>query len=200
MLATILIYTPIALSALAPLRQDVPGCRLEVLSPRILDERVLAGFDANVQAYVALHGRLVWSMDDTASGSGEDGAFRDALRAAIVAARPLARQGDFFTPHVADVFRARIDRALLFGIAGAAAPLYEPAPGEPAPEVNEPFPAVFGPVEWPAILFALPQLPYELGYALWGRHLVVVDVPANLVVDVLPNALPEGARPGVIYP
>jgi hypothetical protein len=42
-------------------------------------------------------------------------------------------------------------------------------------------------------------VPRELGYALWGRALVLVDVDANLVLDVLSDALPEGARPGVMY-
>jgi hypothetical protein len=36
----------------------------------------------------------------------------------------------------------------------------------------------------------LPPLPLELEYRLAGRALVLVDVSANLVVDVLVDALP----------
>ena len=46
---------------------------------------------------------------------------------------------------------------------------------------------------------ALPALPPELDYAVRGRDLVLVDVEANLVIDVLPDALPEGASPGGVY-
>jgi hypothetical protein len=78
-------------------------------------------------------------------------------------------------------------------------PLYEPLPGEPAPTVNQPFPSVLGSVQWPALVRALPAVPRELDYAFWGRDLVLVDVDANLVIDILSEALPEGARPGVVY-
>ena len=37
----------------------------------------------------------------------------------------------------------------------------------------------------------------ELEYLLWDRDLVLVDVDANLVIDVLREALPERIRPGV---
>jgi hypothetical protein len=46
---------------------------------------------------------------------------------------------------------------------------------------------------------ALPAVPRELDYAFWGRDLVLVDLDANLVIDILSEALPEGARPGVVY-
>jgi hypothetical protein len=43
---------------------------------------------------------------------------------------------------------------------------------------------------WPSLLLALPPLPRELEYRFWDRHLVLVDLHANLVVDILENALP----------
>jgi hypothetical protein len=45
----------------------------------------------------------------------------------------------------------------------------------------------------------LPALPPELDYAIWGRDLVLIDIAANLVLDVLRDALPEGAYLGVEY-
>jgi hypothetical protein len=199
MLATVLVHVPIALLPVVQLSQPAPDCLLEVLPPQVIEERFLATFDANVQAYVTVQRRFVRGMAPPFTFDDEAGFFGDELRAAIVAARPLAGQGDFFTPPVADVFRSRIDRALLLGVARTAAPLHEPRPGGPVLEVNKPFPWVFGNVHWPALLFELPPLPYELGYALWGRDLALVDVQANLVLDVLPDALPEGAYAGVIY-
>jgi len=45
----------------------------------------------------------------------------------------------------------------------------------------------------PALLQALPRLPHELEYRFIGRHLILRDVDANLVVDVLENALPASS-------
>jgi len=43
---------------------------------------------------------------------------------------------------------------------------------------------------WPCIIEALPPLPDELQYRTLGRDLVLVDVHANLVLDILREALP----------
>ena len=39
------------------------------------------------------------------------------------------------------------------------------------------------------IIEALPALPDELQYRLVGGHLVLIDIHAGLVVDILPHAL-----------
>jgi hypothetical protein len=76
---------------------------------------------------------------------------------------------------------------------------YDPLPGEPGPEVNQPFPPVVATARWLPLVRALPGLPLELDFALWGRDLVLIDVAANLALDVLPDALPAAASPGVMY-
>ena len=43
----------------------------------------------------------------------------------------------------------------------------------------------------PALLLRLPPLAPELQYRFIGRTLILLDVDANLVVDVLPDALPR---------
>jgi hypothetical protein len=199
MLGTVLVHMPLAMLPIVQLSQPTRDCRLEVLPPQVIEERILSDFDAGIQTYAALTRRLFRAMGPALSVNDESGFLDDELRAAILAARPLARQGDFFTPPVADVIRRRIDRALLLGIARTSAPLYVPLPGEPVPEVNKPFPAILGAVHWPELMSELPPLPFEVSYALWGRALVLIDVQANLVLDVLQDALPEGAHPGVIY-
>ncbi len=42
---------------------------------------------------------------------------------------------------------------------------------------------------WPCVLDALPRLPHELQYRFVGRDLVLVDTHADLVVDILRNAV-----------
>ena len=200
MLAAILLPIPWAFLSLVQTPQPTRDCWLEMLTPERLEARAMADFNASLDAYVTLHRRFVRSLGTTSMFADDEGdMFGDELRAVLVAARPMTTQGDFFTPSMADVFRDRVDRALLRGVATVPVHLYEPLPGEPAPTVNRAFPFVGVSVEWPALFVELPTLPPELGYAVWGRDLVLVDVRANLVLDVLPEALPDGARPGVQY-
>jgi hypothetical protein len=56
--------------------------------------------------------------------------------------------------------------------------------------VNEPPPWEIDNVVQLPLLRDLPLLPGELEYQLVGRELVLVDVPSNLVVDVIRAALP----------
>jgi hypothetical protein len=198
MFGTVLVHMPLAMLPIVLPSQPTRDCLLDT-PPQVIEERILAGFNDSIRAYGHLTRRFVRAMGPPSTLSEESGFFGNELRVAIVAARPLATQGDFFTPPVADVIRRRIDRALLLEVARTAAPLYEPLPGGPVPEVNKAFPAVLGAVHWPELLRELPPLPFELSYALWGRTLVLMDVRANLVLDVLQDALPEGAHPGVIY-
>lgn len=59
----------------------------------------------------------------------------------------------------------------------------------PEPEVNEPFPWGRGAVMSPTLLRALPPLPRELEYRFAGRNLVLIDFHADMVVDILNDAL-----------
>jgi hypothetical protein len=200
MLATVLIRVPLLLFPLLPVPQSALECQFEVLAPQALEERTLEVFDRQVTAYVTLHRRLARALLPVRMFSDEEGTLvSDDLRASLVAARPQAGPGDFFPPAVAEVLRRRLDEALLDGVGYDAMVMYEPLPGEPAPAVNEPFPLVLRSVQWRALNRTLPVIPRELAYAFWGRDLVLVDVEANLVIDVLPDALPEGARPGLVY-
>jgi hypothetical protein len=43
----------------------------------------------------------------------------------------------------------------------------------------------------PSVLCSLPALPEELQFRFWDRSLLLWDYHANLIVDILPNALPS---------
>ncbi len=200
MCATILIRVPLVLFPLLPFPDAPRDCQFELLTPQALEERTVGEFDRRVAHYMTLHRQLARSLPPVlAFLDGESARASDELRAALVAARPLAARGAFFTPAVGELLKRRLDDALLYGAGYSAMPLYEPVAGEPAPGVNQPFPPVLGSVQWPALARALPMVARELAYAFWGRALVLVDVEADLVLDVLPDALPDGARPGVVY-
>ena len=44
----------------------------------------------------------------------------------------------------------------------------------------------------PHLLLKLPTLPEELEYRFLGRHLILRDIKANLIVDFIPDVVPEG--------
>ena len=70
----------------------------------------------------------------------------------------------------------------------------ERAPGARAPRINEPFPWELGSAMWPSFMGVLPPLPEELEYRFADRDLVLIDIQADLVVDILVNALPAPSR------
>jgi len=121
------------------------------------------------------------------------------LAAAIRAERPDAKQGDFFTPALARELRARIAHALAmngFTAEDMRANERRDAidaidPGAAVLRVNGTFPWVLGAAVFPLVIAALPPLPPELQYRLVGDALVLIDVHASLIVDLLPHALVE---------
>jgi len=117
----------------------------------------------------------------------------DALAGALRAARPEAKIGDIFAPDVVVAFRQRIDDAirqqgraaedLLAAMASEASLFY------PRLAVNARF-------DWSCtaatpgfLIAALPPLPGELQYRFVDGDLVLVDVPARLIVDIMGLAI-----------
>lgn len=119
----------------------------------------------------------------------------DAMAAAIRAERPDARQGDLFTPALARELRVRVDQALRAHGFTAADVLAEgavgPDPSTFALRVNGSFPWVLGHAMLPCVTSALPPLPPELQYRMVGTDLLLIDVHASLIVDILPAAVAE---------
>ena len=117
-----------------------------------------------------------------------------ALAAAIRAERPDARQGDLFTLALGPELRARINDALLdhgFTAADVFASAQVDRTDRPPLrlQVNGPFFWVLADAMFPCVIEALPPLPPELQYRIVGNDLVLIDVHASLIVDILPNAL-----------
>ena len=192
MLAWIVLQLPLAL--LPPAAP--PTCQLEVLTPAALEERVLRGFDAGINQYVRLHRRLERSLppEHLFDDSEDMSMITDALHAALVDARPYAREGSIFTPAVAYAFSARLERAIE-SLGRTPAEVWIAMnrgymSGVPEIAVNDRFPTIRYARVWPALVDALPALPDELEYRFVDRDLVIVDVHADLIVDILRDALP----------
>lgn len=120
---------------------------------------------------------------------------RQSLRAAVQQSRADAKQGDLFTPEVADVFRLHLGRTMAGEHGGKVrTSLAHAEPVAPASlKVNDVYPNTKGePLQSvpPSLLRNLPVLPKGLEYRVAGRTLALRDTEANMVVDYLPDALP----------
>jgi hypothetical protein len=200
MIASLLFHVPLILTPIVSLPAPTAACQFDVLTPMAMEERVIAQFTTATAQYAALHRRLERSLPPEQMFDDPEDMFeaRAALRTAILAARPMARQGNVFTPAVANVIRARLVAAMQARGHSAEQVLdainEERLPGMPDPEVNHEYPWGIGSAMWPSLLHALPALPRELEYRFSDRDLVLIDVHANLVVDILDDALPAPAE------
>lgn len=159
------------------------------------DDVAIEQFQKAIDTYVLRHRQVEQTlapMTVTADAAVLMAAI-EARAEAMRRVRPEARQGELFTPAVAKVLRARIDAALkAHRLTAAEVVLEEIAEG------NDELPAamrVNGPFPWHAangmllcLTNALPELPEELQYRIVGRDLVLIDMPASMVVDILPMA------------
>jgi hypothetical protein len=160
----------------------------------------LRPFKTSVEEYVELHRRLRAKLPplDVASEPHHILEASAQLASAIRDARRGARRGEIFNTVVTANFRARIDYALpdrdrrkevVRLLTEVEEDEDERPPAGWAPVVN-------GSLDWfstgatpPSILEALPDLPHELQYRFVRLDLVLLDVDANLIVDILPAAL-----------
>jgi hypothetical protein len=154
----------------------------------------LCKLEGRLTQYAALHRKLEAPLPLKPSVSAYALSVRRGyLASAIKNARPRARQGEFFTPDVAQLFRDIIDVALTGRDAEAMLnDLYDdhPAPLGFHPRVYDPYPE-WATHEMPIVLVqSLPPLPEDLEYRLLDHDLVLWDIHADLMLDVLPDAIP----------
>jgi hypothetical protein len=112
--------------------------------------------------------------------------------ARIQTARAAAKPGDIFTMESRPVLK-RLLRPQLKGPDGAEnkAAIKDDNPGPMKLKVNQPYPQD-EPLSTvpPDILKTLPALPEDIEYRFVGKHLILYDARASLIVDYIPNAIP----------
>ena len=177
------------------------SCGVEPVTATAAETPIVDGFTRRLDAYMAIHNdverRLAasWVFDDPQDLFDTMRAMQSGIRLA----RPDARPGAVLTTDVSALIRARLAQRLVacnYSVEDVLEFLNEERmPGVPEPRVNEPFPWSAGSAMWPTLLGALPRLPSELQYRFFDRDLVVIDVHADLVVDVVKNALPAPPHP-----
>jgi hypothetical protein len=162
-------------------------------APNPIDDPRFKEYFDRVRAYIEIHKAAdakvpsLRNTDNPKDVSAREKALADAIRVL----RAGAQQGDVFTPGaskeiaaiIVDDFTARPprdQRAILIEV-----PMKSP------PSINTDYPTKL-PLATvpPALLLKLPTLPDDLEYRFLGRHLILRDIKANLIVDFIPDVVP----------
>ena len=120
-------------------------------------------------------------------------AHQQALARKIREGRPNAKTGDIFSSDIREAFRHVIRSVFQYPQTAAARATrrQQDTVKEVPLQVNGIYPDAVAETTFPATLLQkLPTLPDELAYRIMGRDLVLVDSKANLVIDLLHEALP----------
>ena len=174
------------------------GCQEQEAKPPDPVAAAFADFHKRVDAYITLRKRLVDSVGelDPTRSQAEIAARATALGQAIIAARTQAKPGDIFTPEIATILATLIKEE--YGRrADTVLETREDQQDELpdfVPRVNQIYPTTYPLATFPpALLPLLPPLPKDIEYRVVQNYLVLRDVEANLIIDVMPNAVPEEA-------
>ena len=159
------------------------------------DAQLLADFKSRIDSYMELHNRLEKQappLKET-KDPAQIKASQDGLAQKIREARQDAKPGEIFTPEIRQLFR-RLMYPETKGTDGAET---KAAIAEEKQElkdvkirVNAAYPddAPLMTVP-PNILAALPKLPEDLEFRFVSKHMILLDVHANLIVDYVLNAI-----------
>jgi hypothetical protein len=163
-------------------------------SPRSTDEqRIIADFKQRVDRYEDVSGKLETEVYPASSELDPKTihARQKELASRIIKALPTWKQGDIFTPEISTLFKRRIAEVLRgrdgANIKGA---IFDDAPGDMAIKIFSEYPSGVPIATLPAqMLKVFPVLPKELEYRFLGPNLILMDVKAFLIVDVILDAI-----------
>ena len=160
--------------------------------------QAFSAFEDTTRDYVLMHRRLERRIGSIEVGTPvpEINRMIQELAAAIRAERGDSRRGEFFTPALAPLLKARISNALLehqytAGDLRAASRVDGIDYERVRLRVNDTFPWILAVAMVPCVIGALPPLPPELQYRIVGDDLMLIDIHASLIVDILPGALTD---------
>ena len=150
---------------------------------------IVADFSARVASYVELRRTLEQGLPGLTVTDDPGDFMRAELALAhrIRAARDGAKQGDIFTPAISLEFKRVLRLAVDANIRAA---IMDDNPGEFSIRINGPYPKSrpHSTVP-PRILSQLPSLPDDVEYRFLGRHLILYDRRANVILDRIRHAI-----------
>lgn len=172
------------------------GCRKEEAKPvENPTDAVFADFGKRVDAYMKLRKTVVDSVGelDPTRNQAEITARATKLANGIIAARSLAKPGDIFTPELSALVATLIKQEYSRRPDSVQETREDQQDELPdfVPRVNTLYPTTYPLATFPATLLPLlPTLPEQLEYRVVQNYLVLRDIEANVILDVMPNAVP----------
>jgi hypothetical protein len=164
--------------------------------PQLVNEeaQALASLQARVKDYLALHDKLEATLPALSrdASPAEIDTHQRALARLIQDARRDAKPGDLFTRESRGVIRGLMIR--VFGGPGGAklkGSVMDENPGRLRLTINSRYPDEV-PLSTvpPQVLAGLPKMPEELEFRFIGRTLILLDVHAHTIVDLIDNIIP----------
>jgi hypothetical protein len=155
------------------------------------DSGLIQDFQKRVGAYMQLRKDLEGRMPKLKATAEQEkiSHHEGELRRAIREARKSTGQGEIFTPDISAEFHHLISMSMESGAKlHIGQSLRHAEPVHVTLHANERYPEHL-PLQSmpPSLLENLPRLPAEIEYRITGRDLILLDVKASLVVDVLPG-------------
>lgn len=163
-------------------------------APQTADEqRLIDDFKKRVAGYEDVSSKLEAAVYPSTSelDPGTIHARQKELASRILKALPEWRQGAIFTPEISTLFKGRIAQ-VVNGPDGAdiKGAIFDDAPPTMTVTVFMEYPTGVPIATVPAqMLELLPVLPKGLEYRFLGRHFILMDIAAFLIVDVIPEAI-----------
>ena len=150
---------------------------------------IVADFSTRVWNYFELRSELEQGLPPLAvtDDPAEIRVAINTLARRIRVARAGAKQGDIFTPTITGVFRKTLSIEMN---PNTWAALTDDNPGEFSSQINGTYPDEKPLSSVPTnVLAVLPRLPDDIQYRFVGRHLILLDTRANLILDRIPFAI-----------
>jgi hypothetical protein len=150
-------------------------------------------FKKRVDAYVKIHNQAEGKVPDLKrTDDPKEIADREkALGQTIMTLRAGAQPGDIFAPEYQPYFVKIVQDDFKHRSAADRKALLNELPARMKVDINTVYPTTLPLATFPpALLSKLPDLPPELEYRIVGRSLILRDVKANLIVDVLRDVVP----------
>jgi hypothetical protein len=157
-------------------REEVWGC-------------IVADFSARVWRYSELRSELEKGLPRL-TGTDNPAEIRKAVHALakrIRVARAGAQEGEIFAPTISDEFRKVL---FLEMNVNTWAAIMDDNPGEFSNQINGTYPEE-KPLSTvpPNVLAVLPTLPDDIQFRFVGRHLILLDTRASVILDRIPYAI-----------
>jgi hypothetical protein len=150
---------------------------------------IVADFNARVSSYAELRSKMEKGLPPltVTDDPVEIRKAVHALAARIRVARAGAQQGEIFTPTISVEFRKVL---LLEMNANTWAAIMDDQPGTFSNQISGTYPEE-RPLSTvpPNVLAVLPRLPDDIQYRFVGRHLILLDTRAGVILDRIPHAI-----------